>query len=147
MSEQRPPGCDALVVTCMDFRLQAHLDTWLAGVLQHGNYDRVALAGAARDQAVVMSQVDLAVRLHGVRLIVLINHEDCGAYGALGTLDRHATDLRALRARIREAHPHVAVVTGYLKLDGTFLHVADDENLKALPSLEEAVRQHLRKEA
>lgn len=118
--------CDALVVTCMDFRLQQHLDPWLASVLGTGQYDRVSVAGGVKDQAFVLSHVTLGVNLHSVRLVLLLNHEDCGAYGAEGTMQRHQQDLRATAAAIEARYPGLVVVLGYLSLDGTFSHVPKD---------------------
>ncbi len=138
----QPLRCDTLVVSCMDFRLQAFLDPWLATTLGYGNYDRVAIAGGVKDQDSVLAHVDLAVRLHAVRLVLLLNHEDCGAYGAAGTLARHQADLRATRARIQAVHPGLAVACGYLRLDGVFAHVPGEEDAPPQP-LDAAVRRAL----
>ena len=143
MGISRQPGCDALAISCMDFRLQTFLDPWYAAVFGHGNYDRVAIGGGVKDQAAVLAHVDLAVRLHDVRLVLLLNHEDCGAYGVEGTMSRHQADLRAVRARIMATHPELTVVLGVLMLDGTFVHVPGEvgDPQLALPAV---VRDGLR---
>lgn len=115
--------CDALVVSCIDFRLQAHLDAWLSSVLGYGTYDRVALASGVKEREAVLAQVALAARLHGIRLVLLLNHEDCGAYGVEGTLARHQADLRAIQRRIQAELPDLTVVLGYMQLDGAFVHI------------------------
>lgn len=142
MGNRRPLRCDALVVSCIDFRLQAHLDAWLSSVLGYGTYDRVALAGGVKDREVVLTQVTLAARLHGIRLVLLLNHEDCGAYGVEGTPDRHRADLRATRRRIQAALPTLAVVLGYMRLDGAFVHIPAAEGAPA-QSLAVVVRRLL----
>jgi carbonic anhydrase len=111
--------CDVIVVTCIDFRFQPVLSEWLNETLEPGSYDRVALAGGVKNWPVVMAQIEIARRLHNVRRVVLVNHEDCGAYGAEGTHERHITDLRAARDQVRAAYPSVDVDLYFARLDGS----------------------------
>jgi hypothetical protein len=55
-----------------------------------GDCDIISLAGAAKTLAApvepayfetAMHQIALAVSLHGIDAVILVNHEDCGAYG------------------------------------------------------------------
>ena len=71
---------DAIVVHCIDFRFQKYLDPWLHKHLGHDNYDRVSLAGAVFDFYSVLKQVEISDSLHKIKKVILINHEDCGAY-------------------------------------------------------------------
>jgi carbonic anhydrase len=111
---------DALVVHCIDFRFQKYLDTWLQKHLGHGNYDRVSLAGGVFDFDMVSEQVGISVRLHEIGKVVLINHEDCGAYGAAGSFERHQKDLRVAKQAIEAEFPRLKVEIYYLRLDGAF---------------------------
>ncbi len=110
----------AIVVHCMDFRLQKHLDEWLQREMGHGQYDRLSLAGGVFDLNFVMQQVELSHRLHEIKQVVLINHEDCGAYGAAGNPERHAADLRQAKQRIEAEIPGLEVKLYYLLLNGAF---------------------------
>ena len=114
------PRCDALIVTCFDFRFQPHIDRWIEANLEPGNYDRVAIAGGVKDWDAVHRQVVLGRRLHGVERIVLVNHEDCMAYGEEGTLKRHRLDLKLARERIQEQYPELKVELYFLHQDGSF---------------------------
>lgn len=111
---------DTLVVHCIDFRLQAYLDPWLQNKLGHGNYDRVSLAGGVFDFDTVLGQVHIAKRLHEINRVILINHEDCGAYGDASTLERHREDLGKASRRINALHPDLDIETYYLQLNGKF---------------------------
>jgi len=111
---------DTLVVHCIDFRLQAFLDPWLQNKLGHGNYDRVSLAGGVFDFDTVLGQVHIAKRLHEINRVILINHEDCGAYGDASTLERHREDLGKASLRINALHPDLDIETYYLQLNGKF---------------------------
>ncbi len=86
----------AIVVHCMDFRLQKIINDWLESEFGVGDYDRLSVAGGVFDLDFVMKQVGISHRLHEIKKVVLINHEDCGAYGAADSPERHAADLRSL---------------------------------------------------
>ena len=117
---------DALIVHCIDFRLQEHLNLWLAKHVGEGNYDRVALAGGVLDFETVFKQIRLARQLHEIKRVILVNHEDCGAYGVDGHIDRHVADLRSARKKVVAQYPSVRVETFYLYLNGSLEPVLAD---------------------
>jgi carbonic anhydrase len=118
------PQCEVIVVACIDFRFQHALDRWLAAQIKHGSYDRVGLAGGVKNWEVVWQQIELAKRLHNIRRVILINHEDCGAYGAEGTREKHESDLRAARQAILRQLPAVEVELYFARLTGALERVA-----------------------
>lgn len=76
-----------LLIVCMDFRLpKNHLD-WAEKNLGNKNYDLVALAGAQKaildedTRITVLKQIETSVNLHGTKVVNIVAHEDCGAYG------------------------------------------------------------------
>lgn len=107
----------------MDYRTQAYLNKWLENIAAQ-SYDRVAIAGGVYDLEYVIGQVGLAVRLHGIKTLVMVNHEDCGAYGDAGNYERHATDLESARQKIEVLFPQLEVETYYLHLDGVFEQIS-----------------------
>ena len=111
---------DAIVVHCIDFRFQKYLDPWLQERFGHDNYDRVSLAGGVFDFYTILKQVEISDRLHKIKEVILINHEDCGAYGAAGTYERHKSDLEEAARKIEVLFPSLDVETYYLHLDGRF---------------------------
>lgn len=111
---------ETLVAHCIDFRLQAFLDPWLENNLGHGNYDRVSLAGGVFDLDTILGQVRIAKRLHEISRVILINHEDCGAYGDSGTPERHQEDLEKASRKILTIFPDLRIETYYLHLHGEF---------------------------
>lgn len=112
--------CEAIVVTCIDFRLQEAINRWISLNFQLKTYDRVALAGGVKNLAIIMDEIEIAVRLHHIKKVVLINHEDCGAYGETGTPQKHSEDLKATKAKVKTLYPDLEVETYFLHLDGTF---------------------------
>lgn len=121
MRSTRPEiHCDALVVHCMDYRLQRFLQPWISGRFGFDNFDIISLAGSVHDYEQVLKYVQLAVDVHNIETVSLINHEDCRAYGRDGTYKRHQRDLRSTKERILALFPHLKVETFYLHLNGIF---------------------------
>lgn len=112
--------CDALVVHCMDYRLQKFLQPWITVRFGYDNFDIISLAGSVHDYEMVLKYVQLAVKIHSIRTVCLINHEDCRAYGREGTYKRHKHDLLDTRFKIHALFPDLSVEAFYLRLDGSF---------------------------
>ncbi len=111
---------EGIIVHCIDFRFQKIINKWISKHIRPKIFDRVALAGAVKNLRHILDQIDISVRLHHVKKVILINHEDCGAYGESGTLQKHIQDLKAARKAIREKYPDLEIETYYLHLDGAF---------------------------
>ncbi|HLO30816.1 MAG TPA: carbonic anhydrase [Anaerolineales bacterium] len=110
--------CEAVVVHCIDFRLQHFLNDWLTKRFGKGNYDRISWAGGVREFAIIQGQIETSRQLHQVKKAILINHEDCGAYGEMGTKERHVSDLRYAEHAIKSLY--LDVEKYYLHLNGEF---------------------------
>jgi len=119
--------CDAFIVSCIDFRFQKYLKKWLGENFDMNNktYDFVGFAGSTKNLETIMGQLDISVRLHHVKGVVLIHHEECGAYEAESTHDRHAKDLNKAKKTILEKYPDLSVSLFYLHLDGTFEEILE----------------------
>lgn len=112
--------CDALIATCIDFRFQKYIFDWISQNFETRTFDRVALAGGVFDFNYVLNQVGISKRLHYINKVILINHEDCGAYGEAGTAEKHAKDLKSAVDKIKAEYPDLEIEPYYLHLDGTF---------------------------
>ena len=80
---------DALLLSCMDFRLMQDVERYMAGRGLRKKYDHVVLAGASlgaiTDKVPAWNQtfwehLDIAIKLHNIQRVVLLDHRDCGAY-------------------------------------------------------------------
>lgn len=120
---------EAIIITCIDFRLQECINNWIAQNFAPRTFDRVAWAGGVKNLEAILSQIEIAKKLHHIKKVVLINHEDCGAYGEKGTEEKHAQDLAAAKAKILSRFPELTVDTYYLTLDGTFEYTATVQDL------------------
>lgn len=110
-------NCEAVIVTCIDFRFQEYINNWIAQNFPPKSFDRVAIAGGVFDFDYVLKQVEISKRLHHIKKVILINHEDCGAYGKAGTAEKHASDLKNAAAKIKQIYPDLEIETYYLPLD------------------------------
>ncbi len=99
----------------------------------------VSLAGSAKDLVKspghvpfesLLKQVELSSKLHEIKRVVLINHQNCGAYGPTlesgspHEFETHSGDLRAARSLVQSRFPELKVALYFAKLDGTFVEVA-----------------------
>lgn len=116
--------CRALILHCIDFRLQPDLEKFIASNSLVGDVDRVSIAGAVRplvhgteaEKAYVLGQIATSVQLHASREIYLVNHTDCGAYGGktafpteAAEYDQHVADLNAAKQAFLAVHPDLTV--------------------------------------
>lgn len=82
-----------LCVTCIDYRFVQKDITWLNTELglEFDNYDLVVLAGAAlaatdqrprvpQNPSAFWDQIKIAIKLHKIKKVVLLDHMECGAY-------------------------------------------------------------------
>ncbi|MGC2857575.1 carbonic anhydrase [Novispirillum sp. DQ9] len=134
---------EALLLSCMDYRLIDDIVRYMDGRGLRDRYDHVILAGASlgalQDRNVAWGQtfwdhVDVALRLHHIGRVIVMDHRDCGAYAAFlgpdharnadSEFQAHATRMRALREMILARHPALAVELLFMALDGTVETVA-----------------------
>ena len=132
--------CQAFALTCMDFRFHTAIRKFLSEDLRlERNYDLVSLAGSAKDLVrtpghvpfeSLLVQIELSSKLHEIQRVILINHQNCGAYGpslesgSSHEFETHAGDLRAARSLIQSRFPNLKVFLYFAKLDGSFTEVA-----------------------
>jgi carbonic anhydrase len=113
-------NCDAIIISCIDFRFQKFVEDWANKNLGTKNYDHASVAGAIIDPFLAIEQIDVSVRLHHIKKAILVNHEDCGAYGVSGTYEKHKADLIAVKEKVLKLYSTLEVDLYYLHLDGEF---------------------------
>lgn len=133
---------EALLLTCMDYRLVHETESYMAKRGLEHKYDHLILAGASlgalNDKFPVWNEVfwthlDLAVQLHQVHRLIVIDHRDCGAYklvlGEAAVKDpdtefkSHVKQLYALRSQVTTRHHHMEVEVGIMGLDGVVTQI------------------------
>ncbi|MBC8464766.1 MAG: hypothetical protein H8D63_00070 [Parcubacteria group bacterium] len=140
--------CTHALITCEDFRLHQRGDgrNYVANFIESlgGECDLITRGGAIQDlvrpqsegyKNALIRDLTVSVKKHDVEKIILLNHEDCGAYEAMDfkareqELDQHTADLHTAKEVIEKEFPGVEVLLyfGYLK-EGS----ADEFEIKPL---------------
>lgn len=123
-------SCEAVVLSCIDFRFWKETVEFIEQELGIKSYDFPSLPGAAKAINECASDDDLAMKcisvpcdLHHVKKIVIINHEDCGAYGGSGKfqdakeeMEFHKKELKKAKDKIFEKYPNKEYVLVYARL-------------------------------
>jgi len=130
---------EAMVLSCIDPRLQEPVRNYLAGRTLTGKYSQFVIAGAAvgvvapafKDwHKTFWDNLGASIQLHAIEKVIVINHRDCGAakiaYGEAavkGTeaeTKTHGEALAEFRKQLKERHPKLGAETGIMTLDGKF---------------------------
>ena len=128
---------DALLLNCMDYRLTGKITEYMAGQGLAGKYDQVILAGASLGAVTdkypdwgrtFREHLAVAIELHHIHEVIVIDHRDCGAYKVILGRDYasdpaaettiHAEMLHRLRREIHKLHPKLDMRLGLMSLDG-----------------------------
>jgi carbonic anhydrase len=129
---------EAMVLACIDPRMQEPVWKYLAGRDLTGKYSQFLIAGAAigvvapafKDwHKAFWDNLVASIQLHRIRKVIAIDHRDCGAakiaYGEAkvatpqAETETHRAALAEFRKQVAERHPQLGIETGLMALDGT----------------------------
>ena len=123
-------SCEAAVLTCIDFRFWRETVKFVEDGLGIKSFDFPSLPGAskaineAQDGDITMQCVSVPHDLHHVKKAVIINHQDCGAYGGSKVFNGdeaaeqkfHEAELKKAEEKILEKYSDLEVILVYAKL-------------------------------
>ncbi len=128
---------EALLLSCMDYRLVDDTVRYMDGRALTNKYDHVVLAGASlgalQDKKrswgpTFWEHLDVAIQLHGIHRVMVLDHRDCGAYkvflgeraveNAAAETKAHSTKLRAFAKLLKKKHKHLAIELLLMDLQG-----------------------------
>ena len=134
---------EALMLSCMDYRFVDPQAKFMNGKGLDGEYDHVVLAGASlgvvskkfgKWHDVFWEHLDVAIKLHKVHQVIVIDHRDCGAYklalgeAAVGTPEKelaaHTATIHTFAKLVAKHHPDLPVEGYLMALDGTAEQIA-----------------------
>jgi carbonic anhydrase len=124
---------EAMVLGCIDPRLQEPYAKWTAAQGLTGKYSQFVFAGAAigavapafKDwHKTFWDNLAATIQLHNIKKVIAINHRDCGAakiaYGdaavadAAAETETHRKALADFRTQVGEKQPKLEVLTGLM---------------------------------
>ena len=127
---------DAAVLWCFDCRFHAGFEKFLKrnGIV---TVDAIKIGGGAKalasperetDREFVMDQIRKSIRLHATKLVILMVHSDCGAYGGLGVFgndtareaEHHQKQLQIAADCVRESLPGLEVQAYFVDFEGVW---------------------------
>jgi len=123
--------CDVLVLMCIDFRFRENVQNSLKKIGLK-SYDLVVYPGASSSLSSekhsafrpLLDAINISQNLHGIKKVVIVDHEDCGVYGGSSSFESFDDEKTAHREKIALARKAIEAETGlpvegYLaKLDG-----------------------------
>lgn len=122
--------CEAVVLSCIDFRFWKEITEFVEKELKIISYDFPSLPGAAKainacqnNQELAMRCIGIPVDLHQVKKAIIVNHWDCGAYGGSKSfespereLEFHQEELKKAKEKIKSEYPQLEVITILAKI-------------------------------
>ncbi len=122
--------CEALVLICIDYRFQTFIRNWLVKNGLENKYDLIARPGAGKGASeLLLEDVGLSRRLHGIKKVIVIQHQNCGAYGqglvsgSKEELDTHRSDVAINVELMRKRFPDLGFEMYFMNLDGTVIKI------------------------
>jgi hypothetical protein len=134
---------NALLLSCMDYRLLDDIVRYMDSRELTNNYDQVILAGASLGAmtdaypawgATFWSHLTLALDLHHVNELIILDHRDCGAYKVILGEDYardpqretevHAEQMKRLQKTVVERYPGLPTELLLMSLDGSVETIA-----------------------
>lgn len=124
---------DALVLTCIDYRFVHVVPEYMNKHYPSLSYDHAILAGASLGvftgiypawASTFWEHLEVAIALHGIHTVIILDHRDCGAYREFEalpdspdlnlerTIHQHYMD--RLGALIMKSHRSLRVITDLL---------------------------------
>ena len=130
-------NAEALLLSCMDYRLMDEIGRYMSARGLRDKYDHIVLAGAALGAVTekypewnktFWDHLGLAVDLHHIHKVIVMDHRDCGAYKVILGEDFakdpvqekkiHGEKLKELTQLIHKQHPKLEVELLLMGLDG-----------------------------
>ncbi len=120
--------CEAVVLCCIDFRFWRETLEFVEKEMGLHSFDFPSLPGAAKaineGSDLALECVKVPCDLHHAEKIVIVNHEDCGAYGGSAKFEGdteaeqkfHEEELKKAKTKILEMYPEKEVILVYAKL-------------------------------
>ncbi|CAK0779371.1 Carbonic anhydrase [Azospirillaceae bacterium] len=134
---------EVILLSCMDYRLIDKIGKYMESRHLTGHYDHVILAGASLGAVTdkfpawneaFWQHLGVAIDLHHVKKLVIMDHRDCGAYKVVFGTDYgkdpeaetkiHSETLRKLAGKVKEKKNDLEIELLLMALDGSVATVS-----------------------
>ena len=126
---------EAMVYSCMDFRLLDDIVMFMDKKGYNNNYDQFILAGCSLAfsneklkawRKIAREHLDISMRLHKIKEVICIEHDECGAYKMYypdmksgDEKQYHIENVIKFEKKIKKTHPELIVNAYLMNLDGS----------------------------
>jgi carbonic anhydrase len=118
---------EAMVLSCMDPRLQAKAFNYLKSKKLTGKYSSFTIAGAAigvthkkfkKWHLTFWDNLETSIKLHNIKKLIVINHKDCGAakivnkqkkFNSLIENKIHEDSYKNIKKTLKKKHPNLKI--------------------------------------
>jgi len=132
---QNKHEADAALIICMDFRFYVACLDYVKNIMGL-DFDLVTMAGSQKNiaegnelwQATLKTIQNVCVKMHHIKKIVVLAHQDCGAYGGsknfAGSAEeeqKYRDDLAKAKKCLRQEFSELEIIVGYCRIvDGEY---------------------------
>ena len=125
----------AMVLSCIDPRFQPIVSNYLVKKKLKGKYSSFTIAGSAigvtaqkfkKWHRTFWENLDISIKLHKIKKLIVINHKDCGAakiinkkkeFNELIELKIHEDSFEKIKKKIKIKYPNLKIETILLSLN------------------------------
>jgi hypothetical protein len=126
--KEKSQWCDALVITCTDFRFTSATQEFVNERLGlKGNYDYISIPGSIRNMLdsntrdLVLNKFGISFRLHHVKRVIILAHQDCSTgYGGSTRFENPEKEYKTICKDLKKARmllglrfPHLRIYLYY----------------------------------
>ena len=123
--DEKKHWCDALVITCTDFRFTTATQEFINDRLGlKGKYDYISIPGSIRNlldsktRDLVLNTFGISVRLHRVKRVVILAHQDCTiGYGGSNNFPELAVEYKTICKDLKKARRLFGIKFPHLRVD------------------------------
>ena len=123
--DEKKHWCDALVITCTDFRFTTATQEFINDRLGlKGKYDYISIPGSIRNlldsktRDLVMNSFGISLRLHHVKRVVILAHQDCTiGYGGSKNFPELAVEYKTICKDLKKARRLFGIKFPHLRVD------------------------------
>ena len=127
-----------LVLECIDYRFIEKNNKFLKDKFKNTFFDHFSLAGSSLGfnnnknwRRTCIDNINLAIKLHNIKKIVILEHEDCGAYIETYNYLRHSVDKEKEYhiSNIKKCVNFLKRIYPGIKISGYYLSRVQDEQI------------------
>ena len=137
--EEKKHWCNTMVINCSDFRFaKATQELINEKIGLKGDYDYFSIPGSIRNmlnketRKLVMDTFGISVRLHQVKRVIIIAHEDCIGYGGETVFSSHDEEYKIITKDLKKARRLMRLRFDNLEVYLFYGRIIDSDGLRVV---------------